>query len=314
MGYQHSLGNRALIEIPQPFSIRCTDIEVQITHFKGDSGRLRQVLINLVSNAVKFTERGGVFLEVAGRREGADGVVDLEFEVRDTGIGIEAASRDEIFSAFCQKDVSFSRRYGGTGLGLAIAKRLAEAMDGGIAFDSALGFGSTFRFGIRLEAAEAPAADGPGEDGGAVVSLPGPGPARSGGRILIAEDNLANQMVIKHFLEMGGYRSDVASNGLEAVRAAETRAYDLVLMDISMPDMDGIAAAAQIRELARTWDTAPIIVAVTAHALPRDRERFLAAGFDEVLVKPLRKHELFVALSKWLSEAAPEPVATRSFN
>ena len=288
-------------------------------HFKGDSGRLRQVLINLVSNAVKFTERGGVFIEVRCRAaetsgEKAVGVLDLGFEVRDTGIGIEAEARDEIFSAFFQKDASFSRRYGGTGLGLAIAKRLVEAMDGAIGFDSAPGFGSTFWFSVGLEAAEAPAVDGPGEAGGAVVPLPGPGPARPGVRILIAEDNLANQMVIKHFLDMGGYRSDVASNGLEAVHAARTRAYDLVLMDISMPEMDGITAAAEIRDLARTRDTEPIMVAVTAHALPRDRERFLAAGFDEVLVKPLRKHELFRALSKWLNVAPADPEARRSLN
>lgn len=283
-------------------------------HFKGDSGRLRQVLINLVSNAVKFTERGGVFLEVGCRGAETGGVFELEFEVRDTGIGIEAEARGEIFSAFCQKDASFSRRYGGTGLGLAIAKRLVDAMNGEIGFDSAPGFGSTFWFSIGLETAEGPAADGPGEAGGAVVPLPGPGPARSGVRILIAEDNLANQMVIKHFLDMGGYRSDVASNGLEAVRAARAQAYDLVLMDISMPEMDGITAAAEIRDLARTRDTAPIMVAVTAHALPRDRERFLAAGFDEVLVKPLRKHELYRALSKWLSVAPADPEARRSLN
>lgn len=157
----------------------------------------------------------------------------------------------------------------------------------------------------QAEVAETPIVEGPGEAGEVVVPLPGPGAVRSEVRILIAEDNPSNQMVIKHFLEMSGYRSDVANNGLEAVRAAETRAYDLVLMDISMPEMDGITAAAEIRDLARTWDTAPIIVAVTAHALPGDRKRFLAAGFDEVLVKPLRKRELLRGLSKWLSVAPP---------
>ncbi len=166
----------------------------------------------------------------------------------------------------------------------------------------------------QAEVAEAPIVDGPGEVGEAVMPLPGPGPVRSGVRILIAEDNLPNQMVIKHFLEMSGYRSDVANNGLEAIRAAETRAYDLVLMDISMPEMDGITAAAEIRDLARTWDTAPIIVAVTAHALPGDRKRFLAAGFDEVLVKPLHKRELLRGLSKWLSVAPPLPQTARGLN
>ncbi len=147
-----------------------------------------------------------------------------------------------------------------------------------------------------------------------MVPLPGPGPIRSGVRILIAEDNLSNQMVLKQFLELSGYYSDVASNGLEAIRAAETRNYDLVLMDISMPEMDGITAAAEIRDLARTWDTAPIIVAVTAHALPGGLKRFLTAGFDEVLAKPFRKHELLRGLSKWLSVAPPRPETARGHN
>ncbi len=166
----------------------------------------------------------------------------------------------------------------------------------------------------RAEAAEALTVEGSGEAGDAAVPLPESGPAESGVRILIAEDNLSNQMVIRHFLEMSGYRSDVANNGLEAIRAAETRTYDLVLMDISMPEMDGIAAAAKIRDLARTWDTEPIIVAVTAHALPGDRKQFLAAGFDEVLVKPLRKRELLRGLSKWLSEAPPLPERAHGLN
>lgn len=166
----------------------------------------------------------------------------------------------------------------------------------------------------QAEVAETPIVEGPGEAGEVVVPLPGPGAVRSEVRILIAEDNPSNQMVIKHFLEMSGYRPDVASNGLEALRAAEARAYDLVLMDISMPEMDGITAAAEIRNLARTWDTAPIIVAVTAHALPGDRKRFLAAGFDEVLVKPLHKRELLRGLSKWLSVAPPLPETTRGLD
>ncbi len=283
-----------------------------LDHFKGDSVRLRHVLINLISNAVKFTERGGVFLEVACRgAETGDAkavrVLELDFEVRDTGIGIEAEAQDNIFSAFYQMDASFSRRYGGTGLGRAIAKRLLDAMGGEIGFDSAPRFESTFRFSIELEATEAPAADSPGDAVGVVVRLPCLGPTRPVVRILIAEDNLSHQMVIKHYLEMIGYPSDVASNGLEAVRAAETWAYDLVLMDISMPEMDGITAAAIIRYLARARRTSPIIVAVTAHALPGDRKRFLAAGFDEVLVKPLRKRELLDGLSKWLSGAPPRP-------
>jgi signal transduction histidine kinase/DNA-binding response OmpR family regulator len=401
----------------------------------GDVTRLRQILVNLLSNAVKFTERGEVVLSVQKRPGNAGGKVELEFSVRDTGIGIPPERTDRLFQSFSQVDASTTRRFGGSGLGLAISKRLVELMDGTIWVESEVGRGTTFTFTIQAEPAPAPdheylsevqpqlnglhvlivddnetnrlilhrqteawrmaphetaspaqalewIRDGedfdlaiidaqmPDMDGwslareirnvrdaGALplvmLSSDGRQPhkdeerlfaayltkpikpsqlydtlitviagsprrvtqAAAGDeftfdpemgsrlplRILLAEDIATNQKLIAHMLHRLGYRADVAGNGLEALQAVERQTYDVVLMDVQMPEMDGVSAT---RELRRRWgdEMRPHIIALTANAMQGDREYFLAAGMDDYLSKPIRAEELVRAL-----EQTPRP-------
>jgi PAS domain S-box-containing protein len=259
---------------------------------RGDPVRVRQLVLNLVNNAIKFTAAGHVRVRarVAAFEPGA---VRLALEVEDTGIGIAPDKREAIFEAFTQADASTTRRFGGTGLGLAICRRLAALMDGTIGVESEPGRGSTFRVALRLELAE------PGES--APTEAP-PAPAhRSGLHVLVAEDNPVNRRVLVKFLERLGCRAQCAADGAEAVRRFREQPFDLVLMDVQMPVMDGVEAAARMREVERERGARTPIAALTAHALAGDRERLLAAGMDEHLPKPVS----FAALARLLARLCP---------
>ncbi len=256
---------------------------------RGDPTRLRQVLLNLLGNALKFTAKGEVRLTV-GRR----GAEELHFAVRDTGIGLTAEGMGKLFRDFSQADSSTARQYGGTGLGLAISKRLAELMGGTMGAESeGAGRGSTFRFHIRAEAvaAEPPVAR---PAGGAAIDPQMAG--RHPLRILLAEDNLVNHKLALRLLGQMGYSADVAVDGREAVERVERQPYDVVLMDVQMPEMDGLEAARRIRAAGKPGER-PRIVAMTANAMQGDREECLAAGMDDYLAKPIRVEDLVQALN-----------------
>ncbi|WP_431861643.1 ATP-binding protein [Azospirillum sp.] len=382
---------------------------------RGDAGRLRQVLLNLAGNAVKFTEEGGVAVTVASEGLDNQGRERVRFEVADTGVGIPLDAHPHLFEEFTQAAPILSRRYGGTGLGLAISRRLVDLMGGSIGFDSAPGRGSRFWFTVPLEpqpgttpaapplagrrvllvdpcplnratlrlqiaswgaeVVEASDADaalragpvdsalldtgigsataladalrqagarrvvllaevGPAAgrarpgidatlvkpprqarllaalDGNAVPPEPAlpaarPAPRPNGRRLLLVEDSPTNQMVATAFLKAAGYRIDVAANGLEGVEAVRTVPYDLVLMDIAMPDMDGLSATRAIRALPPPAGTRPII-AMTADTMEGDRERCLAAGMNDHVGKPVDRTRLLEVVERWLP---PEPVA-----
>jgi signal transduction histidine kinase/ActR/RegA family two-component response regulator len=263
----------------------------------GDPQRLRQILLNLLSNAVKFTESGSVTVSVAidGRQ---DDSVDLRFTVADTGIGIPREMRQVIFEPFIQADSSTTRRYGGTGLGLTICRKLVALMNGALELVSEPGHGSIFRFTLRLGLAESPA-----------VAL-SPAAQRIERpqrrlRILLAEDNAINQKVAARLLERMGHEVDLADDGRKAVAAVERAAYDLVLMDCQMPEMDGFAAARAIR-LLDCGRTLPI-VAMTANAMAGDRGRCLESGMDDYLAKPISLAKLQAGLEEWCTASVRQP-------
>ncbi|MCE2513626.1 MAG: response regulator [Acidobacteria bacterium] len=262
----------------------------------GDARLLRQVLANLLSNAVKFTERGAITLRVRLREQAGDEVT-LEFEVGDTGIGIPAEKQRVIFEEFVQADASTTRRYGGTGLGLAIATRLVDALGGEIGLTSEPGAGSTFRITARFgQDADGAAAATPAPE--AVVELR---PLR----ILLVEDSVANQRVATGMLQKTRHTVRVASDGAAAVEACAAERFDVVLMDLQMPDMDGYAATRAIRsrEQERNAERTPI-VALTARASRGSEAACLTAGFDGYLLKPYRSRELLEAIGAGLSRAA----------
>ena len=252
----------------------------------GDAQRLRQILINLLGNAIKFTNKGEVAVHVSSRKlEGND--YEIHFAVEDTGIGIPEDKMNQLFQSFSQVDASTTRKYGGTGLGLAISKRLAELMGGKIWVESEVGKGSIFHFTIIAKAATKKQAVSKIEDQQSLIipmyGLPHPL------RILLAEDNEVNQKVILKMLDKIGYQADVAVNGLEVLQALERQPYDLILMDVQMPEMDGLVTSKKIRA---HWSNGPKIIAMTAYALEGDREKCLDAGMDDYISKPVRLEEL----------------------
>jgi signal transduction histidine kinase/FixJ family two-component response regulator len=272
------------------------------TELRGDSGRLRQVLVNLVGNAIKFTDHGEVHVHVENAVGGLPRATPLlRFSVRDTGIGIAPEARDRLFQPFVQIEPSMTRKYGGTGLGLAICKRLTELMGGKIGVDSEPGMGSSFWLIVPFER-QAPRTIGAAVTAGATETAPAADDARVSSRILIVEDNVVNQKLATRLLSKLGYRADVVANGLEAVEATRQIAYALVLMDCQMPEMDGLQATAEIRKLEGTGRHTPII-AFTAKVMPGDREACLAAGMDDYLAKPVVLSELDAVLKRWLPRA-----------
>jgi signal transduction histidine kinase/FixJ family two-component response regulator len=270
---------------------------------RGDPTRIRQILLNLVSNALKFTERGSVVTKVECRELRRDEVV-LRIEVSDTGVGIPESAIGKLFTKFTQADQSITRRFGGTGLGLAICKQLVEAMGGRIGVESQVGVGSKFWFTLPLRVAgTGPVATGGAEP--AAPAIPGPVKTRLGQRILLAEDVPINQVIATEMLKSAGYAVEVANNGAEALDAVRQHDYDLVLMDIHMPSMDGIEATHKIRELAPPKGRIPII-ALTADAVAGVREQYLAAGMDDFLSKPFKRAELLDVVERRVDALTPQ--------
>jgi PAS domain S-box-containing protein len=282
----------------------------------GDPLRLRQILLNLAGNAVKFSEHGEIRIRVAVEQGGeprAEPSLLLRFSVQDTGIGLSEAQQAKLFQAFSQADTSISRRYGGSGLGLAICKRLSELMGGRIGVESRLGEGSTFwfsaRFGRSVRLAEV--ADTPSR-----ASLPQANRV-CGIRILLVEDDTINQRVAYELLTRAGAQVSIAAHGQEAIEQVRQRSFDAVLMDIQMPVMDGLSASRAIRALPGC-ERLPIL-AMSAHAMSGDHEKSIQAGMNDHITKPVDPPQMFARLRYWLGDrdskgwaltpAAPAPVA-----
>jgi CheY-like chemotaxis protein len=272
---------------------------------EGDALRLRQIVLHLAGNALKFTERGSVQIE--GRLAGEN---KLRFRVIDSGCGVPKEARPKLFDSFTQADASTKRRYGGTGLGLAISRRLAHLMGGDLGLEEMADGspGSVFWFEIAVRIIPEPkAAAVPTADVLSPVKKDTASP--SGARILVAEDNEVNQRIVESFLTRMGFQVDTAANGREAVAAVTARSYGLILMDVQMPDLDGLEATAAIRRLeleAVATAASPggenriPIIALTANAMSGDRDRCLAAGMDDYLSKPVSADEMEAKVRQWL--------------
>ncbi len=297
----------------------------------GDAGRLRQILVNLVGNAVKFTAEGEVVLSVhrdlspatshppfhSTSAKLAANRVRLIFAIRDTGIGIAPEAIGRLFQPFTQVDASTTRRYGGTGLGLAVSKRLVNLMGGELTVESAPGRGSVFRFSIELgrdasltdspipTAYPAPFSESVSPQIAETQRAPHP---QSPYRILLAEDNLVNQKVAQKMLRQLGYRANIVVNGLEVLEAVASQSYDIILLDLQMPEMDGLEAARRLRSKSARAGMRPWIVAITANAMPGDRELCLAAGMDDYITKPIRPSELASALARARPHLSGQPM------
>lgn len=285
---------------------------------KGDPTRLQQVLINILGNAIKFTESGHVILRI--EKEDCENAPRIRFSVSDTGIGISEEQKSHLFTPFTQEDSSVTRRFGGTGLGLAISRSLVRMMGGDITVESVKGKGSTFSFSLPLEISESSetstSASNPvakpetygdvqaPESGNAVqYSFPGV-------RILLVEDNLINQQVAMEILSAAGASVVCAGNGREAIEILKHEEFNLVLMDIQMPEMDGFEATRVIRSNPK-YDRLPII-AMTAHALDGDSARCLEAGMNDYTPKPISPEDLFRTLSRWLASVTAQTAGTAS--
>lgn len=283
------------------------DTEIQLL---GDVYKLKQIMINILSNAVKFTDEGKISITVKSQKLD-ENRANLLFTIEDTGIGIPKNKMSDLFKPFSQVDGSHTRKYGGTGLGLVISKEFVEMMEGEIGVDSIEGKGSIFKFNcifkidnekniteniIRYKQNYNKKAE-EGEknmDSETVIQ------ARSGFNILLAEDNAVNQKVLLRFLSDAGYKVSAVFNGVDAINAVRSIKYDLVLMDIQMPDMDGLTASVKIRELNGNASKVPII-AITAHALMGDKEKCLRAGMNDYLSKPVNHQKLTAIIDKWLN-------------
>ncbi|MCX8146364.1 MAG: ATP-binding protein [Azovibrio sp.] len=297
---------RLLDETVKPLALRAQakGVEMRMTlspdtpeWVRGDPSRLRQVLINLLGNALKFTAQGHIHLSVEPMPDGL-----LHLAVADTGIGIPADKQSAIFEAFSQADTSITRRFGGTGLGLAICSRLVNLMGGRIWLESEPGQGSTFHFSVALAPAGAPDAH-PEPDADRIAAFPGL-------TILLAEDNPVNQKLAVSLLEREGHRVVLAANGAEAVARSADADIDLVLMDMQMPVLDGIEATAQIRKREAMTGRHLPIVAMTANAMQGDRERCLAAGMDGYVAKPIKLDALRQAIALACGAAPETPSAS----
>ncbi len=260
------------------------------TWLRGDPTRLRQILFNLVGNAVKFTEQGGVRV-IASHRLLEDLRIEFRIDVKDTGVGIPAEAQSKLFRRFSQADSSTTRRFGGSGLGLVICRQLAQLMGGGVGLQSEVGKGSTFWFTIRCDMGEAP------------VEHPHNALGKSNGknlmklRILVAEDNAVNQLVAQTMLTKAGHDVVVVENGREAVEAVQESKFDVVLMDVQMPEMDGPTATIKIRQLPKPVSEI-CIIALTANAMAGHREEYLSVGMDDYVTKPIDPRQLFAAMAR----------------
>ena len=257
----------------------------------GDANRLSQVISNYLSNAVKFTDRGNVTIRADAKAVG-DGLYDISVAVIDSGVGIAPEMQARLFQKFSQAELA-ARKPGSTGLGLAISKELIHLMNGEVGVESVPGEGATFWLRVRCRAAEANPVETDAQDDAALLRRPGNRTLH----VLVAEDNLINQRVVCTMLELGGHSFSIAQDGAEAVAAVQRETFDLVLMDVQMPNMDGPTATRAIRDLGGVYAEIPI-VALTANAMPGDAERYRAAGMNFYLSKPFSPDELSAALRR----------------
>ena len=265
----------------------------------GDSLRIKQVLQNLVSNAIKFTAQGIIKINISGTKT-SDNTATFVLKVIDQGIGIDKKSQGKLFSDFTQVDSSTTRKFGGTGLGLAICKQLVTLMHGEIGVQSQSGKGATFWLTLSL-----PINNNSNAEDKKSLNLNSEQRSMLTGKILLVEDNAVNQMVAKAFLQKFGLKPDIAENGLIAVQKFESESYDLVLMDCQMPVLDGFEATLKIREIERSDTSKKVsplpIVALTANVHDKDKERCTAVGMNDYLSKPISEKELYFILSKYLT-------------
>jgi PAS domain S-box-containing protein len=268
----------------------------------GDDGRLRQILINLVGNAIKFTDRGEIIVRVRIESRALDKTT-LHFEIHDTGIGISPEVQGRIFDAFTQAETNTNRRYGGTGLGLAICRDLVELMQGRIWVESEAGRGSTFHFTAVFGEATQDSVDHP------AASANGPllGLAEKSMKVLVVEDGRVNQLVAAKLLEERGHHVEIASNGQEAVELVRDVLFDAILMDVHMPEMNGFQATAAIRQIEEKHGGHIPIIAMTANALKGDREQCIAAGMDDYVSKPIHSAELLHAVERFMHGRTAAP-------
>ena len=268
------------------------DIDVSVpNHLLGDPTRLQQILVNLTNNAIKFTQQGEVVVQAQLIQQRGE-ALEFLFSVRDTGIGMSREQQALLFQPFSQADASTTRKYGGTGLGLAISKQLVDMMGGEIGVESELGVGTTFHFTITLK-------QGREVERETECSKIEPQKmwALEGMRVLLAEDNKTNQLVAQQILLNAGVEVTTVEDGLAALKAVEESDYDLVLMDIQMPEMDGYQATREIR-MTYPAETLPVI-AMTANAMQGDREKALEAGMNDHLTKPIDVNQLYLTLHHW---------------
>jgi CheY-like chemotaxis protein/HPt (histidine-containing phosphotransfer) domain-containing protein len=275
----------------------------------GDPSRLRQILINLVGNAIKFTETGGVTVTVRPA-EPADDLkpgdpISLVFSVADTGVGIPEHKQRDIFQSFLQADDSITRKYGGTGLGLAICQLLVGLMGGELSLESREGKGSTFTFTTELKVGDPAAVERER------LEAETPPPETAPMTVLLADDNPLNRELATTLLSEQGHRVLAVKNGIEALNALREAPFDLVLMDVQMPIMDGVSATRAIRDPnSGALDPNVPIIALTAHALKGDRERFLDAGMDDYIAKPIKMRDFYNTIARAMDgrpHTAPEP-------
>ncbi|MCR7964460.1 ATP-binding protein, partial [Pseudomonas aeruginosa] len=291
--FQHSAQQRGLA-LELQIQAGLENIEVC-----GDPTRIRQILVNLLGNALKFTEEGAIHLSLEWQALDHD-VLWLTCAVHDSGIGISPERLEHMFDAFQQADSSISRRYGGTGLGLAIARTLAERMGGTLQAESKEGSGSTFTLEIPLPFQQSPAHRQQAAGDAA--------PVAAGQEILLVEDNPVNQTVIEAMLRSLGYRVTLVADGIQAVRSAERQRYDAILMDCRLPVLDGYSATREIR--AQENGRQVPIIALTANALQGDRENCLQAGMNDYLAKPFKRAELQRILQRWIGSQPELPVTS----
>jgi PAS domain S-box-containing protein len=284
----------------QMSQINSKDLELNLSlgasvprFIKGDPYRLRQILNNLMNNAIKFTEHGEISVSVRKKGE-SDDCLELQFSVSDTGIGIEKQNMDKLFRTFSQVDSSITRNYGGTGLGLAISKQLVELMGGGLRAESEKNKGSTFFFTIKCKTGQDPVAKSEqterhNDKARAILAKQL--------NILVVEDDSINQTVLSRMLKEKGHVVEIAFNGIEALKCFDDRTYDIILMDIHMPGMDGIEATRRIREKEGSERHTPVI-ALTAYAVNGSRERFIGMGMDDYISKPVNMEELYDVIDR----------------
>ncbi len=279
------------------------------TSIVGDPVRLRQVLINLVGNSIKFTDRGEISLHIQREHPKEQDTAEsctLRFTVKDTGIGIPKELAQQLFESFQQADSSTTRKYGGTGLGLSISRQLVRLMGGEISVESCEGEGSSFAFALNFNLSEEPSSQRASPDFSNSASLTKGAVETQQSRILLAEDHPFNRKVLLAMLERTGYCADWADDGLKALAAWQTGSYNLILMDVQMPGMDGLEVTREIRrQEAESGGYTPII-GVTAHAMRQDRKNCLNAGMDDYVTKPIDQKTLFAAISRLLNKTERE--------